>query len=149
MKILYFLKTYILVLACLFIFEQVWSKEYSIKTQSRIQLFENWMETLMEDRSLPGVSVAIVHGKDLVYSKGFGYSDLTNQIPMTKNTSQPIASITKVFTSIGLMKLVEGNKINLEDPVVKYIPELKNLKSKKFDINSLTLRSILLHRATS
>ncbi|MBG56245.1 MAG: hypothetical protein CL935_03850 [Deltaproteobacteria bacterium] len=145
MKILYFFKTYILVLACLFTFEQVWSKEYSIKTQSRIQLFENWMETLMEDRSLPGVSVSIVHGKDLVYSKGFGYSDLANQIPMTKNTSQPIASITKVFTSIGLMKLVEGNKINLEDSVVKYIPELKNLKSKKFDINSLTLRSILLH----
>ena len=92
--------------------------------ESRIRLFEEWMNTQMDYLSLNGVSVGIVHNQELVYYKGFGFADEDNQIMADEHTNYRIASITKIFTSIALMKLVEEGAIKLNDPVTKYIPEL-------------------------
>ena len=68
--------------------------------ESRIRLFEEWMNTQMDYLSLNGVSVGIVHNQELVYSKGFGYENEEKQIIADENTNYGIASITKLFTSI-------------------------------------------------
>ena len=75
--------------------------------QSRIRLFEAWLSTLMDEQSLVGVSVSLVQDQKLVYSKGFGFADFENRYPATKETNYRVASITKLFTSIALMQLVE------------------------------------------
>lgn len=113
--------------------------------QSRIRLFENWLETMMDDQSLRGVSVGIVHKQNIVYSKGFGYADFENDISADDNINYKIASITKLFTSIAIMQLVEHEKISLNDPVIQHVPELKNIQSNEHNLNSITIKSILTH----
>ena len=113
--------------------------------ESRIRLFEEWMNTQMDYLSLNGVSVGIVHNQELVYYKGFGFADEDNQIMADEHTNYRIASITKIFTSIALMKLVEEGAIKLNDPVTKYIPELYNIQTNGYDVEKITIKSIMRH----
>ena len=113
--------------------------------ESRIRLFEAWLETLINDQSLKGVSVGIVHKQNIVYARGFGVADSENNLPADENINYKIASITKLFTSIGLMQLVEQEKIKLSDPVIKFVPELKNIQSNGYNLNDITINSILTH----
>ena len=113
--------------------------------ESRIRLFEEWMNTQMDYLSLNGVSVGIVHNQELVYYKGFGYANEEKEIFADENTVYGIASITKLFTSIALMKLVEEGAIKLNDPVTKYIPELYNIQSNGHNVDKITIKSIIRH----
>ena len=110
---------------------------------SRIRLFEEWMNTQMDYLSLNGVSVGIVHNQELVYYKGFGYATEEKEILADENTVYGIASITKLFTSIALMKLVEEGSIKLNDPVTKYIPELNNIQSANLKLEQNLLDEVL------
>ncbi len=113
--------------------------------QSRIRLFEAWLNTLMSDQSLRGVSVSLVQNQKLIYAKGFGVSDFEKQSPATESTNYRIASITKLFTSIALMQLVERKKIFLDTPVVEIIPELRAIKTNGHSVEDITIKSILTH----
>ena len=113
--------------------------------EARIELYEAWIDALMRTYDLPGISVGIVHDDELVYIKGFGYSDLTEKSPATAETVYSVASISKLFTSIGIMQLVEREMISLDDSVVNFIPELRQLSSDAKDIESISIRSILRH----
>ncbi|MEL0279699.1 MAG: serine hydrolase domain-containing protein, partial [Deltaproteobacteria bacterium] len=93
--------------------------------QSRIRLFEAWLNTLMSDQALVGISVSLVQNQKIIYAKGFGVSGVEKKSPATELTNYRIASITKLFTSIALMQLVERKKIFLDTPVVEIIPELR------------------------
>ena len=83
------------------------SPHRSTLLESRIGLFEAWVENVIDEQALVGLSVGLVHNQELIYSKGFGFADLTNRTRATKETTYKIASITKLFTSIALMQLVE------------------------------------------
>ena len=113
--------------------------------QSRIRLFEVWLTTLMNDQALRGVSVSLVQNQELVYAKGFGVSDFEKKSLATESTNYRIASITKLFTSIALMQLVERQKILLDTPVVEIIPELRAIKTNGYAIEEITIKSILTH----
>ncbi|MGB1834933.1 MAG: serine hydrolase domain-containing protein, partial [bacterium] len=113
--------------------------------QSRIRLFEAWLNTLMSDQSLRGVSVSLVQNQKLIYAKGFGVSDFEKESPATELTNYRIASVTKLFTSIALMQLVERKKIFLDTPVVEIIPELRAIKTNGHSVEGITIKSILTH----
>ncbi|MGA0376704.1 MAG: serine hydrolase domain-containing protein [bacterium] len=113
--------------------------------QARMRLFEAWLNTLMSDQSLRGVSVSLVQNQKLIYAKGFGVSDFEKQSPATESTNYRIASITKLFTSIALMQLVERKKIFLDTPVVEIIPELRAIKTNGHSVEDITIKSILTH----
>ena len=113
--------------------------------QSRIRLFEAWLSTLIDEQSLVGVSVSLVQDQKLVYSKGFGFADFENRYPATKETNYRVASITKLFTSIALMQLVEEQKINLSTAVTDVVPELRKIQSNEYQVNEITVKSILTH----
>jgi len=66
---------------------------------------------------IPGISVAIAKDGRLIYAKGFGYADTTNKEPVTTNSLFRIASCSKTITAIGVMKLVESNKLKIDDKV--------------------------------
>jgi D-alanyl-D-alanine carboxypeptidase len=81
-----------------------------------------WLEGQRLKHDLPGLSVGVVHDQELIWSKGYGFADVTNKIPATDQTLYRIASITKTFTATAVMQLVEQGKLSLEDPVSKYLP---------------------------
>lgn len=77
--------------------------------------------------NINGFSVAIVNDSTTLYTKGFGYADVATQKPYTQNTVQNIASISKTFIGVSLLKAQEMGKLKLDDPINNYLPyEVKN-----------------------
>jgi CubicO group peptidase (beta-lactamase class C family) len=84
---------------------------------------------LVADNKIAG-AVALVarHGK-VAYVATVGYRDLAKKTPMTEDTIFAIASMSKPITCVAAMMLVEEGKLNLDDPVDKYVPALNNLRA--------------------
>ncbi|QQS40414.1 MAG: serine hydrolase [Acidobacteriota bacterium] len=98
----------------------------------------------LEDKDLPGLAIALVDGQEIVWQKGFGYSDPASKKPVTNDTIFRVGSVSKLFTDIAVMKLVEEGKIDLDAPVTNYIPEFKPMNPFG---KAITLRQLMSHRA--
>lgn len=96
--------------------------ENSEKFREAINFLETWIQSVLDFNRLPGVSIAIVHDQDIVYSKGFGYADLKKGIKAAPDTYYRIGSISKQFTAISIMQLRDKGKLNLTDSVSKHLP---------------------------
>lgn len=82
--------------------------------------FEERISKSVEKDNLPGVSIAIVKG-DQVFTKGFGFADVKNKILVTEDTYFKLASITKLFTTIGIMQLAQQGKIDLDSDIRTFL----------------------------
>ena len=77
----------------------------------------------MTKQKIPGWSVTVAVNGEIVWSEGFGFADLENQVRVTPNTRFRIGSISKVLTADALARLYEQGKIDLDIPVQKYVPD--------------------------
>jgi CubicO group peptidase (beta-lactamase class C family) len=77
-----------------------------------------------------GLSIGIVSGKQLIWSKHYGYADAEAKRVADNDTTYRVGSITKQFTALALLQLVEKNQMRLSDPLEKYVPEVKQVKSQ-------------------
>jgi CubicO group peptidase (beta-lactamase class C family) len=75
----------------------------------------------MRASRIPGLALGIVKGDQIVYLKGYGQADSSGR-PVTPQTSFLIGSVTKSFTALAVMQLVEAGKVELDGPVQRYIP---------------------------
>ncbi len=112
--------------------------------QSQLQIMEVWLEAQMSYRDIPGISVGIVYDQSLIYAKGFGYSDREHRIKASPQTIYRIASITKTFTATGLMQLRDQGKLNLNDPITRYLPWF-NIHNPFPDSSQITIWHLLTH----
>ena len=78
---------------------------------------------LAEEDPAPGLSIAVVKGRDTLLMKGYGFADLELDVEVNANTRFGIASITKQFTAAAIMHLVDKGKIDLDATIKEYIPE--------------------------
>jgi CubicO group peptidase (beta-lactamase class C family) len=76
-----------------------------------------------------GLSIGVVSGKELIWSKHYGYADAEAKRVANNDTAYRVGSITKQFTALALLQLVEKNQMRLSDPLEKYVPEMKQVKS--------------------
>lgn len=83
----------------------------------------------------PGVSIGIVWNHQPVYIKSYGMSDIENKVKVNEETSFNLASLTKQFTAYAVLLLAEEGKLSMEDPITKYLPELK--------LNKVTVRQLM------
>ncbi len=111
-----------------------------------IEVFDAWADWTAKNRDQPAVSIGIVYDQQLVFAKGYGYADLGRKIPATPATAFRIASISKTFTAHALMQLRDAGKLQLDDPVTKWIPELKLAKVDP-QSPAITIRQLLTHTA--
>lgn len=81
------------------------------------------VDRLMRDEGVPGISVAVAKQNQLVYSKGFGLSDVENSVPATEQTRYRTASIAKPMTAAVVLSLMEEGKLNLDEDVRSYVPD--------------------------
>jgi len=95
---------------------------------------------------LGSLTVGVVSGKDLVWTRSYGFADEKNHTPATRDTVYRIGSITKQFTATMLLQLVERGKVRLSDPVVKYYPDLKKVQGWP-PAQPITLLDIATHRS--
>lgn len=114
------------------------------KYQKTIALLDNLLKHELVDKDLPGVSIALVDGNQIVWQQGYGFSNPTTKAPMTADTIFRVGSVSKLFTDIAVMNLVEQGKLDLDAPITKYLPDFK----PKNPFNKpITLRQLMSHRA--
>ncbi len=94
-------------------------------------------------------AIALIDTNAVVWTQYYGYKDSTKRIPLDENSLFCLGSISKIFTGIAIMQLLENHRLSLDDPISKYIPEL-SLKSWGSDTNpahSITIRMLLTHHS--
>jgi CubicO group peptidase (beta-lactamase class C family) len=91
----------------------------------------------------PGMAVAVIQGRDVVYAQGFGYADLATQRRVTPETMFYIASTTKSFTAFAAALLHARGKLDLDAPVSRYLPDLK--LQAPLSADSISMRALLTH----
>jgi serine beta-lactamase-like protein LACTB len=108
-----------------------------------------YLTTLVErevaGKRLPALSIALVDDQRVVWSKGFGFEDAKRTKPATEHTVYRVGSVSKLFTDVAIMRLVEKGKIDLDTPVSKYLPEFA--PKNPFDKGEVTLRQLMAHRS--
>jgi CubicO group peptidase (beta-lactamase class C family) len=107
--------------------------------------FDDVVTDAMKKFEVPGMAIAIVKGKEIVYAKGFGYRDVERQLPVTADTLFAIGSSSKAFTTFVLGTLVDEGKIEWEKPVRTYIPWFKLYDPSMTE--HLTVRDLVTHRS--
>lgn len=112
--------------------------------QKKFPVIDRYIDSLMKTWNIPGLALGIVYKDQLIYSKGYGYRDLENKLPVETSTTFPIASNTKLFTATAACMLAEEGKINLDKPVRNYLPSL-HFNNDDLDA-SVTMRDMLSHR---
>ena len=80
------------------------------------------LDSLMQAEAIPGLSVAIGRGTQLIWSEGFGFSDLTHNVMVTPLTRFRVGSVSKPITAAALGVLVEAGELDLDAPVQDYVP---------------------------
>lgn len=83
------------------------------------------MEKTMKEWNGVGIGVGMVVNDKLVFAKGYGYRDYEKKLPITRNTLFPIASNTKLFTSVAAGFLVEEGKLTWDRPVRESVPSIQ------------------------
>lgn len=91
----------------------------------------------------PGIVYGIVLDGELVFSGGEGVINLEDHTPVTERSLFRIASMTKSFTAMAIMKLLEVGKLQLSDPASKYIPELDSVRYLTRDATPVTVYNLL------
>lgn len=104
------------------------------------------LQEVYKQGHINGFSVAIVNDSITLYTKGFGYADVVAQKPYTQNTVQNIASISKTFIGVSLLKAQEMGKLNLDDPINNYLPY--QVKNPNHPNVSITIRHLATHTSS-
>tara|TARA_B100000029_G_scaffold454386_1_gene480868 strand:+ start:72 stop:1544 length:1473 start_codon:yes stop_codon:yes gene_type:complete len=114
------------------------------RVQSNMALLEAWIESQMAYKGIPGMCVAIVHDQEVIFQRGFGYADLETKKPTTPDTLYRIASHSKLFTAISIMRLRDEGHLQLDDPVKKHLPWFQ-LKGLDKNAPTVTIRHLMTH----
>jgi CubicO group peptidase (beta-lactamase class C family) len=99
------------------------------------------------EKKIPGMVWGVVIDGRLAHTGSLGVRDRTSNAPVTVGTAFRIASMTKSFTALAILKLRDEGKLSLEDPVAKWIPEFASMQLPTRDTPSLRLRQLMSHSA--
>jgi len=113
----------------------------STLSRTLTEKIEAFVADVMKKDHIPGLSLAVVRNGRVAYAKGFGARNLKANLPATPDTLYEIGSVTKSFTALAVMQLQAQRKLNVGDPVGKYVPEFK-LGSES---NPIRIRHLLSH----
>lgn len=101
---------------------------------------------LVNEGKVASISIAVAKDGKIIWEEAFGYSNLEKKVRATSHTKYLSGSIAKTFTATGLMTLYEKGLIDIDKPVLDYLPDIE-LRSFIGDEREITIRHILNHRS--
>jgi CubicO group peptidase (beta-lactamase class C family) len=104
-------------------------------------LFADWQV----DARVPGLAWGIVKDGKLVHLEATGLADIETKRPVTGDTAFRIASMTKAFTGLSILKLADEGKLRLDDPAATHVPEMTGWARATPDSPAITIRDLLAH----
>ncbi|GJD31670.1 hypothetical protein PMNALOAF_2932 [Methylobacterium adhaesivum] len=121
----------------------------------RLGRIDGWMERLVADGRLAGLSVMVARAGRTAYFRGHGLADIARQKPFAPDTIARIYSMTKPLTSVAVMMLYEEGRFQLDDPITRFLPEFSDMRvltggnRVKFESEParrlITIRDLLTH----
>ena len=109
-----------------------------------IRALEAFIEQERADKQIPAISVALVDGATLVWSRGFGMADPDARTPADGRTLYRLGSMTQLFADLAVMQQVERGALDLDAPVTNYLPQFR--PKNRFG-GAITLRHLMTHRS--
>ncbi len=135
------------------------TKKYPADVEEKIKQVENnlagWVQTGNNDRwnltermkkyGINGVSIAVVHNYKIEWARGYGFADISEKRPVTEATLFQAASISKSLNSLGVLKLVQEKKLDLDADINKYLVSWKFPYDEKSNDKKITIANLLSH----
>ena len=106
------------------------------------EAFADYVKGLMLEEHIPGVAVAVSKNGKIIYQQGFGQRNVEKGLPVTPDTIMGIASVSKSFTALQIMRLAAEGVIKVDDLVSKHLPDLK---LPNIDMSKVTIHHLLSH----
>ncbi|MGE3779137.1 MAG: serine hydrolase domain-containing protein, partial [Pirellulaceae bacterium] len=105
------------------------------------------MSSFAETNQVPGMAYGIVVDGQLVHVGTTGLRDVPSLAPVDRSSVFRIASMTKAFTALAILRLRDEGRLGLDDPAERYVPELASLHYLSEDSPKITIRHLLSHSA--
>src|ERR1700743_1492811 len=119
----------------------------SLAAQSPIEDFHSRFDAEFHRRGIVGGSFALIHASSPATEFFFGEARTATHRPIDAHTAYNWASITKTMTAIAILQLRDRGLLSLEDPAVRYVPELRQVHDAYGSIDDITIRHLLTHSA--
>lgn len=116
------------------------------KIQDVLPLINSMYQEYAKKNHFPGYVFGIIADGRMIYVGQGGYADVAKKTPINAHTMFRIASMTKSFTAMAILKLRDEGKLKLDDPIRLYIPEINSQKLTQ-DSPEITIRDLLTHAA--
>ena len=117
------------------------------KLQSAMPEIDRLFRAYATMNKIPGMIWGVVIDGQVAHLGSFGVRDRASQAPITPDTAFRIASMTKSFTALAVLKLRDDGRLSLEDPVSRWIPAFARMERPTRDTPPLTIRQLLSHSA--
>ncbi|MGY0036507.1 serine hydrolase domain-containing protein [Pedobacter sp. NJ-S-72] len=115
--------------------------EQPIKTDNKqFNEIESYLRSVSD--TVPGLAIAITSGEDIAYSKSFGVTNIQDKTKLEVWNTFHVASISKTFTATAVMQLAEKGKIDIEKPLITYLPYFI-LDDERY--KTITIKQMLNH----
>lgn len=112
-----------------------------------LRSWEQGLLEIMQKHQIAGMSYALFSKDSIIASSGLGLADVSLAKPATDSTLYLIGSVTKLLTTTAILQLRDAGKLSLQDPIVKYLPELNQMKSRHVPVSAITIEEMLTHHA--
>lgn len=121
--------------------------KHAPRIQAVINEFDHQLQKDLSDDNIDGsISAAIVKGNQIIWSKAYGPSDKDRKIAANSKTIYRIGSISKSFTAFLMMQFVQDGTIALNDPIEKFLPEIRQLDGYS-DSTKITFKQLASHKS--
>jgi CubicO group peptidase (beta-lactamase class C family) len=101
------------------------------QTENPVVKLDAYFQEVKRNSAAPGFSVVVVRGTEVIFAKGYGRERTDQSKPMTAQTVSSIGSLTKSFTALAMMQLVEKGLVKLDEPVTTYLPEFRTANPER------------------
>jgi len=117
------------------------------KVKLTLNIVDSLYKNMAESNHYPGIAYGIVMDGKLIHTGNYGFTDIENKIPVSSSSLFRIASMSKSFSAMAILQLRDKGKLNLDDMVEKYLPEMRNQNYLASDAAPVTIRHLLTHSA--
>ena len=109
-----------------------------------IRITEAWLEALAAFEQIPSLSTGFVVDQETIFRKSYGYANPRKKVAASADTIYSVCSISKLFTSVGVMQMRDQGKLNLHDPVVQHLPWF-NIKQAHAQQGPTRIKGLMTH----
>jgi len=138
------MKKYQFVIILFFLSIRILAQEPTKDYREALILIEVWLDAQKDYDKLPGITASIISDQELLWSGAYGMANIEDNVKAEPKTICSICSISKLFTSVAIMKLYDEGKLRLDDNIVDVLPWY-NLEQQYEESGPITIRTLLSH----